>query len=39
MFPYYTQEYDKDELKLSSIVNMFQELKVELQAIDKVVNL
>lgn len=34
-----TQEYDKEELKLSSIVTMFQELKVELQAIDKVVNL
>ncbi len=30
-----TQEYDKEELKLSSIVNMFQELKVELKAIDK----
>ncbi|MCK0132243.1 LexA family transcriptional regulator [Flavobacteriaceae bacterium F08102] len=30
-----TQEYDKDELKLSSIVNMFQELKVELKSIDK----
>jgi len=28
-----TQEYDKDELKLSSIVNMFQELKVELKSI------
>lgn len=33
-----TQEYDKDELKLSSIVSMFQELKVELKAIDKRVN-
>jgi transcriptional regulator with XRE-family HTH domain len=30
-----TQEYDAHELKLSSIVNMFQELKVELRAIDK----
>ena len=30
-----TQEYDKEELKLSSIINMFQELKVELKAIDK----
>ena len=30
-----TQEYDEHELKLSSIVNMFQELKVELRAIDK----
>jgi len=28
-----TQEYDKDELKLSSIVSMFQELKVELKSI------
>jgi hypothetical protein len=28
-----TQEYDKDELKLSSIVHMFQELKVELKSI------
>lgn len=28
-----TQEYDKDELKLSSIMNMFQELKVELESI------
>ncbi len=28
-----TQEYDKDELKLSSILNMFQELKVELKSI------
>ena len=28
-----TQEYDEDELKLSSIVNMFQDLKVELKAI------
>lgn len=34
-----TQEYDKDELKLSSIVTMFQELKVELKAIDKTVNI
>ena len=34
-----TQEYDKDELKLSSIVNMFQELKVELKSIDKAVNI
>lgn len=32
-----TQEYDKDELKLSSILNMFQELKVELKAIEKTV--
>jgi len=30
-----TQEYDKEELKLSSIANMLQELKVELKAIDK----
>jgi len=28
-----TQEYDESELKLSSIVNMFQDLKVELKAI------
>jgi len=28
-----TQEYDKDELKLSSIINMFQELNVELKSI------
>lgn len=28
-----TQEYDKDELKLSSIMNMFQELNVELKSI------
>ena len=28
-----TQEYDKDELKLSNIVNLFQELKVELKSI------
>jgi len=28
-----TQEYDKEELKLSSIVSMFQELKVELKSI------
>ena len=28
-----TQEYDKDELKLSSIVSMFRELKVELKSI------
>ncbi|WP_370477142.1 XRE family transcriptional regulator [Tamlana flava] len=28
-----TQEYDKDELKLSSIMNMFQELRVELESI------
>ena len=33
-----TQEYDEHELKLSSIINMFQELKVELKAIDKRVN-
>ena len=31
-----TQEYDKDELKLSSIVDMFRELKVELQSIKNV---
>ena len=30
-----TQEYDADELKLSSIMNMFQELKVELESIKK----
>ncbi len=34
-----TQEYDKQELKLSSIVNMFRELKVELKAIDNTVTL
>lgn len=28
-----TQEYDKEELKLSSIINMFQELNVELKSI------
>ncbi|NQX86303.1 MAG: LexA family transcriptional regulator [Flavobacteriaceae bacterium] len=28
-----TQEYDADELKLSSIINMFRDLKVELKAI------
>ena len=28
-----TQEYNKDELKLSSIINMFQELNVELKSI------
>ena len=28
-----TQEYDADELKLSSIVTMFQDLKVELKSI------
>ena len=28
-----TQEYDEDELKLSSIMNMFQDLKVELKSI------
>ena len=28
-----TQEYDEEELKLSSIVNMFQDLKVELKSI------
>ncbi|RPD99883.1 LexA family transcriptional regulator [Aureibaculum marinum] len=28
-----TQEYSKEELKLSSIINMFQELKVELKSI------
>ena len=28
-----TQEYDEKELKLSSIMSMFQELKVELEAI------
>ena len=30
-----TQEYSKEELKVSSIMGMFQELKVELKAIDK----
>jgi transcriptional regulator with XRE-family HTH domain len=30
-----TQEYDEKELKLSSIMSMFQELKVELEAIRK----
>ena len=28
-----TQEYDEKELKLSSIMSMFQELKVELEAV------
>ena len=28
-----TQEYDEKELKLSSIMTMFQELKVELEAV------
>tara|TARA_R110002096_G_scaffold14567_1_gene50523 strand:+ start:132 stop:911 length:780 start_codon:yes stop_codon:yes gene_type:complete len=28
-----TQEYDKNELKLSSIVNMFQQLRVELKSV------
>jgi len=28
-----TQEYDENELKLSSIVTMFQDLKVELRSI------
>ncbi|MBO3117970.1 LexA family transcriptional regulator [Winogradskyella sp. DF17] len=31
-----TQEYDEKELKLSSIVTMFQELKVELEAVRKI---
>lgn len=30
-----TQEYDEKELKLSSIMSMFQELKVELEAVKK----
>ena len=30
-----TQEYDEKELKLSSIMRMFQELKVELEAVQK----
>ena len=30
-----TQEYDEKELKLSSIMTMFQELKVELEAVQK----
>lgn len=30
-----TQEYDEKELKLSSIMTMFQELKVELEAVSK----
>ena len=30
-----TQEYDVEELKLSSIITMFQELRVELKSIDK----
>lgn len=33
-----TQEYDKEELKLSSIMNMFQDLKVELEAFSKKAN-
>lgn len=32
-----TQEYDEKELKLSSIMSMFQELKVELAAVQKLV--
>src|SRR5690606_30075229 len=31
-----TQEYDEKELKLSSIMTMFQELKVELEAVQKI---
>lgn len=31
-----TQEYDEKELKLSSIMAMFQELKVELEAVQKI---
>lgn len=31
-----TQEYDEKELKLSSILTMFQELKVELEAVRKI---
>jgi transcriptional regulator with XRE-family HTH domain len=31
-----TQEYDEKELKLSSIMSMFQELKVELEAVRKI---
>ncbi|WP_439151038.1 XRE family transcriptional regulator [Winogradskyella sp.] len=31
-----TQEYDEKELKLSSIMTMFQELKVELEAVRKI---
>ena len=30
-----TQEYDEKELKLSSIMSMFQDLKVELEAVKK----
>lgn len=30
-----TQEYDEKELKMSSIMQMFQELKVELEAVGK----
>ena len=33
-----TQEYDKEELKLSSIMNMFQDLKVELETFSKKAN-
>ncbi len=32
-----TQEYDEKELKLSSIMSMFQDLKVELEAVKKMV--
>lgn len=33
-----TQEYDKDELKLSGIITMFQDLKVELKSIESIKN-
>jgi hypothetical protein len=33
-----TQEYDENELKLSSIINMFNELGVELKALKRVMN-
>ena len=34
-----TQEYTKEELKLSSIIQMFRELKVELKAIDSSIDI
>jgi len=33
-----TQEYSEEELKLSSIINMFNELGIELKALEKIVN-
>ena len=34
-----TQEYSEEELKLSSIINMFQELKIELKSIKGLENI